>query len=83
MVGVIANLALFFALHTLFADRTRLDRGPLHFDLPDLTSLRPLPVAIAVVAAVLLFRLRWSVLRTLGACALLGVAAALTGIPVG
>ena len=82
VVGVIANLALFFALHTLFADRTRLDRGPLHVDLPDLTSLRPLPVSIAMVAAVLLFRLRWSVLRTLGACALLGVAAALAGLSV-
>jgi chromate transporter len=34
------------------------------------------------VAAVLLFRLRWSVLRTLGACALLGLAAAALGLPL-
>jgi len=37
---------------------------------------------IAVVAAVLILRLRWSVLRTLGACALLGFAAVLAGLPV-
>ena len=38
--------------------------------------------SIAVVAAVLLFRLHWSVLRTLGVCALLGIAAALVGLPL-
>jgi chromate transporter len=37
---------------------------------------------IALVAAGLLFRLRWSVLRTLGVCALLGLAAALLGLPL-
>ena len=35
-----------------------------------------------LVAAVLLFRLRWSVLRTLGVCALLGLAAGLAGLPL-
>jgi chromate transporter len=33
-----------------------------------------------VIAAVLLFRLKWSVLRTLGACAALGLLAALVGL---
>jgi chromate transporter len=41
------------------------------------------PLAIALVAAALLFRLRWSVLRTLGVCALLGLAAGLAGAPLG
>jgi chromate transporter len=45
-------------------------------------TLRPLAVLIALVAGVLLFRLRWSVLRTLGVCALLGLAAAAVGITV-
>jgi chromate transporter len=31
---------------------------------------------------VLLFRLKWSVLRTLGLCAVLGLAAGLAGFPV-
>jgi chromate transporter len=30
----------------------------------------------------MVFRLRWPVPRTLGACALLGVAAGLTGLPL-
>jgi chromate transporter len=70
---VIANLALFFALHTLFSDTTQVTWGPLDLDLPELDSIRPGPVAIAIAAAVMIFRLRWSVLRTLGACAALGL----------
>jgi chromate transporter len=49
---------------------------------PDLTTLRPVSLAIAVLAAVLLFRLPWPVLRTLGVCALLGLVAGLAGLPV-
>jgi chromate transporter len=82
VVGVIANLGVYFAVHTLFARSTRLDVGVLHVELPDLTEPRPVALAVAVVAAVLLFRLRWSVLRTLGACAVLGLAAGLAGLPV-
>jgi chromate transporter len=82
VVGVIANLAVYFAMHTLFAQTTELRWGPVHLDLPQLTSIRPLAVAITAAAVVMIFRLRWSVLRTLGACALLGLGAALLGLPV-
>jgi chromate transporter len=82
VVGVIANLALYFAIHTLFATTSRTDWGPLALELPDPTSLKPLPLAIAVLAAVLLFRVKWSVLRTLGVCALVGLTAGLVGLPV-
>ena len=83
VVGVIANLGVYFAVHTLFSDTVDVDSGPLGFELPDLTTLRPVPLLIALVAAVLLFRIKWSVLRTLGVCALLGLAAGLAGLPVG
>jgi chromate transporter len=82
VVGVIANLALFFAVHTLFGEVHRKSWGPLHLDVPDLASLRPVAVVIAVVAAMLLFRFKWTVLRTLGACALLGILASLLGLPL-
>lgn len=82
VVGVIANLAAYFAVHTLFSRIRPVDRGPLHLAVPDVTTLRIVPLVIAVVAAVLLFRFRWSVLRTLGVCALLGLAAGLAGLPV-
>ncbi|MGL5860701.1 MAG: chromate transporter, partial [Phycicoccus sp.] len=74
VVGVIANLAVFFALHTLFARTTVLGAGPVSVELPVLTSVRLDAVLVGVVAALLLFRLRLSVLRTLGVCALLGLA---------
>jgi chromate transporter len=82
VVGVIGNLAVYFAVHTLFSGTVDVDRGPLHLELPEPATVRPVSVAIAVVAAVLLFRLRWSVLRTLGVCALLGLTAGLAGLPL-
>jgi chromate transporter len=82
VVGVIANLGVYFAVHTLFSETVAVERGPLAFELPDLTTPRPVSLVIALVAAVLLFRLRWSVLRTLAACAALGLVAGLAGLPV-
>ena len=82
VVGVIANLAVYFAVSTLFSRTIVLDQGPLALHLPDLTTLRPVPLVIAVVAAVLLFRVRWPVLRVLAVAAALGLAAGLTGLPL-
>jgi chromate transporter len=75
VVGVIANLAYYFAVHTLFATTRPHDRGPVHVLLPDPTTIRPVAVAITAIAALLLFWRHWSVLCTLGICALLGIAA--------
>jgi len=74
VVGVIANLAVYFALHTLFTRTTEHDIGPVHVDLPELASVQPVALTIGIAAAIMIFRLRWSVLRTLGVCAVLGVA---------
>ena len=82
VVGVIANLGVYFAVHTLFRETRAVDRFGLALELPDPATLRPVALAIAVVAAFLIFRLKWSVLRTLGVCALLGLAAGLAGLPV-
>lgn len=77
VVGVIANLAVYFALHTLFDEVDEHGWGPVRLEVPVLTSWDPAAFGIAAVAAVLLIRLRWSVLRTLGVCAALGL---LTGL---
>jgi chromate transporter len=82
VVGVIANLALYFTLHTLFADTSTTTWGPVRLEIPDLTSLRPVAVIITAAALMMIFKIRWSMLRTLGACALLGLAAALTPLPL-
>ncbi|MGS2613654.1 chromate efflux transporter [Micromonospora sp. LZ34] len=82
VVGVIANLGLYFAVHTLFARQHVVTTGPLHLELPDPGSWRPVPLAIAAISAVLVFGLRWSVLRVLAVSAVLGLAAGLAGLPV-
>jgi chromate transporter len=80
VVGVIANLALYFTTHTLFATSTTWSAGPLRLSIPDVTTLQPAALGIAVLAALLLFVVRWSVLRTLGVCAVVGLALGLAGL---
>ena len=59
VVGVIANLSLWFAAHVVFAAVTPLWIGPLHLALPDLASLRPVPSLLALGAGYLLLRRHW------------------------
>ncbi|WP_129787857.1 chromate efflux transporter [Promicromonospora panici] len=80
VVGVIANLAVYFTTHTLFATSSSWTAGPLTLDVPDLATLQPAALGIAVLAALLLFVVRWSVLRTLGVCAVAGLALGLAGL---
>ncbi len=68
VVGVIANLALWFALHVFFS---RAEGGP--YGLPDPSSLDWRAAVIAILAAVLLFRLKRSVIEVLGIAALAGL----------
>jgi len=72
---VIANLAIYFAFHTLFRDVSTVIWGPVNLQVPDLGSLKPVSLAVAAFAGLLLFRAKWSVLRTLGACGLVGLGA--------
>ncbi len=69
-VGVIANLAVWFALHVLFARVTQV----AGVDLPDLASLdwRAAVLTVAAMVAMLLFKL--GLVPTLVACALGGLA---------
>ncbi|HEU4780391.1 MAG TPA: chromate efflux transporter [Steroidobacteraceae bacterium] len=67
VVGVIANLALWFATHVLFA------RVDVH-GLPELASLRPSPALLTGVALILMFVLKWGLARTLAVSAVLGAA---------
>ncbi len=73
VVGVIASLAVYFGLHTLFAETVTVDQGPLHLQLPQVRTLQVPELAITGLAVALVFWRRWGVLRTLGACALAGI----------
>ena len=73
VVGVIASLAVFFALNTLFDETSHVTRGPFDLEVPVLASLDWAALAITGLACALVFWRGWSVLRTLGACAVAGV----------
>lgn len=75
VVGVILNLSVWFALHVLFRKVDEVHAGPLHVTVPQLASIDAAAAAIAVVAAVLLFRVHAGIMTTLAVCAALGLAA--------
>ena len=75
VVGVIANLALWFGLRVLFGEVRHVAAGPVVLDLPVPASLDPLALGLAALAAVLLFRARVGLLATLGLTAAAGLVA--------
>lgn len=56
VVGVIANLSVWFAAHVFFAQVGQADLGPLRLLLPDPATLRPAMVVLALLAGWLLLR---------------------------
>lgn len=73
VVGVIANLALWFGLHVLFADLDAVSLGPVRVLVPQAASLDIGAALLFVAACVSLFAARQGIFRTLGLCAVLGL----------
>ena len=73
VVGVMANLALWFSLHALFATTITWHAGPAALELPVLASLDGRGALLTLAAAALLFGLRQSVPRVLAICATAGM----------
>ena len=73
VVGVIANISLWFALHVFFATVVALHWGPVQSIWPQLETLQLLPVGLAAIAAVLLLKKGWSLPRVLLICAALSL----------
>ena len=67
VVGVIANLALFFWMAVAFPST------PAHAQTPWLQPPDLLALGLAVLATLALWRLKWSVMRVIGVCALVGL----------
>ena len=74
VVGVILNLTVWFALHVLFARTEAIWYGPLRLHLPELASIDVIAAALAIVAALMLFRLHQGIMTTLAVCGGLGIA---------
>jgi chromate transporter len=79
VVGVILNLAVWFALHTIFAETRPFAAGPIRFDLPILSSLNPWALMLAAAAVLAVFRFKAGVVQTLLASAAAGVVLHLVG----
>lgn len=74
VVGVIANLALWFALHVLFREIRNVEIAGMWVQFPDFASIDWAAAAIALAAAVAILRFRIGTLTALAFGALAGLA---------
>ena len=75
VVGVIANLSVWFGLRVLFGRVEQVAIGPVSLGLPDPASLQPDALALTALAAACIFALRLGLIRTLAVTAATGFAA--------
>lgn len=73
IVGVIANLSVWFALHVLFARVAPATLGPVRITVPDLGSLDWRAALIAAVAGWLVIGRKWNVMAVLALAAAAGL----------
>ena len=67
------NLAVWFAIHTVFRLTRPVEAFGLTFDAPVLASVDPWALGLSLAALVAVFRFRLGMLQTLAACAAAGV----------
>jgi chromate transporter len=79
VVGVILNLSIWFAVHTLFREVIHVQRLGLSFDAPVLLSVNAWALVLAVGAALAIFRFKAGMLPTLAVSCAAGVALYLAG----
>jgi chromate transporter len=80
VVGVILNLSVWFALHVVFARVDEMWIGALRLWTPAWSSLDPVALAIAVGAAIAIFRLHLSVGTTLALGVAVGIGLRVAGL---
>jgi chromate transporter len=81
VVGVVLNLAIWFAVHTIFRAVQPVRAGPIHFDLPHPASIDFAALAISAAAIIAMLRLRVGILATLGGASAVGVVLHFAGMP--
>jgi chromate transporter len=80
VVGVVLNLAIWFALHTVFRQVTPVQGYGLAFDMPVLSSVDPWALALSVAAIIAIFRFKVGMITTLLACSAIGILLHLVGL---
>lgn len=73
VVGVIANLAVWFALHVLFVNVGEIQAGPVRLYTPEWITFDWRAGVLAVLAALMIFAMRWGLVRTLAISAIGGL----------
>nr|WP_322790323.1 chromate efflux transporter [Rhizorhapis suberifaciens] len=79
VAGVIANLALWFAIHTLFARVEMVRFAGATVEIPDPTSLNVAGALLALLAIAAVFRLKIGILPLLAGCSASGILYSLLG----
>jgi chromate transporter len=72
VVGVVLNLSVWFAVHTVFGQTVQWRAGPLQFDAPVWSTLEPGALVLAAAALVATVRFHVGLARVLVGSALLG-----------
>ena len=80
VVGVILNLALWFAIHVVWREVLLIEIGPLSLELPVLGSVDWAAAGLSALALLAVFRLGLGTATVLGAAAAAGVALHLVGM---
>ena len=80
IVGVILNLAIWFAINAMFRQTVRVSSGPFGFDAPVFVSADPAAILLALGAAIAMFWLKWSAPLTLAVSCSAGAALYLLGM---
>jgi chromate transporter len=80
VVGVVLNLALWFAIHTMFREVSQVRGYGLAFDAPVLASADPWALALSAAALVAIFRLKIGMMWTLAGCSAAGIVLFLVGL---
>jgi chromate transporter len=79
VVGVVLNLALWFALHTIFRASFPVRGYGLSFDMPVLTSADLWALTLSAAAVVAVFRFKVGMIATILGCSAVGVALYVAG----
>ncbi|SEM54632.1 chromate transporter [Gemmobacter aquatilis] len=80
VVGVVLNLAIWFALHVLFAEVTLRHWGPVQMEVPVWATLNPAAAVLSALALLAVFRLRLGMGTVLAGAAAAGLALHLAGL---
>jgi chromate transporter len=78
VVGVILNLAIWFALHVLFAEVREIHVAGIPLDEPVLSSINVPSLLLTIAAMLAVFRFKVGMIPVLAACSAVGVALHLT-----